>query len=224
MRRFCVSAAALLAFASLGRAHFVFVVPTADGAAAQVVFSETLEPDDAVDVAKIAGLKLSLRDAAGKTTDLTCTPAEHGLKVSLAGSGARVVFGRLDYGVLQKGDAPAFLLRYHPKTILGGLPADGGKLGDAALEIVPVAEAGKVRFQVLAQGKPVPEAGMTVLAPGEKPQQVKTDTDGFSPPFEQPGRFGVWARHAQPAAGERGGKKYAEVRDYATLVVDLPRR
>jgi uncharacterized GH25 family protein len=222
MRRFLAAALAIPFLLQFASAHFVFVVPAADGTKAEVVFSESLEPDDAVDIAKIAGVKLTVRDAAGKTNPVVCEKGEHALKVAIPGSGSRIVFGQLDYGVVQKGEAPAFLLRYYPKTIVGPLPADGGKLGDAALlEVVPVGEAGKLRFQVLAQGKPVADASMTVLVPGEKPQVVKTDKDGFSPAFAQVGRFGVWARRVETASGESAGKKYAEVRDYATLVCDV---
>jgi uncharacterized GH25 family protein len=222
MRNILVAGLAAVCLVGVARAHFVFVVPSADGAQVRVVFSEDLEADDAVDIAKIAGLKLTLRDAAGKTTPLVAEKAEHSLKAAVPGSGARTVFGSLDYGVIQKGESPAFLLRYHPKAILG-TPADGGKLGDTALlEVVPVGEPGKLRFQVLAQGKPVVDADVTVLVPGEKVQKVKTDKEGFTAVFAQTGRFGVWARRTETASGESAGKKYAEIRDYATLVYDAP--
>ncbi|MGL6096020.1 MAG: Kelch repeat-containing protein, partial [Fimbriiglobus sp.] len=45
------------------------------------------------------------------------------------------------------------------------------------------------------------------------------DTDGNTAGFAGAGRFAVFAKHTEPKAGEHDGKKYEEVRHYATLVV-----
>lgn len=222
MIRFCLLSAALLLAASTGRAHFVFVVPDAkDPAKAKVVFSEDLSPDEGVDIGKVAGVKLTVRDAAGKDTPLTTSKGAGALDLAVPGKGNRVVFGTLDYGVLQRGEGKPFLLRYHPKALVG--PAKETKVGDKLpAEIVLAAASGKVRFQVLANGKPTEGVEVTVLPPGdEKKKKVTTDKEGFTEPFAATGRFGVWARVSTAKAGEFGGKKYEEVRDYATLVADV---
>lgn len=201
-------------------AHFVYIVPQANGSGVQVVFSDSLAPDDQVDIGKIAATKLTVRDAAGRETPLTLTKGEHALTGTVP-EGARVVHGTTVYGVSSRGSGKPFLLTYHPKAILGNA-ATAPKLGEAAaLEVVPIVTEGKVRFQVLARGKPVSGSEVTVLMPGEKEQKATTDKEGHTPEYAAAGRYGVWARHVEKASGEHDGKKYEESRHYATLVVDV---
>ena len=49
---------------------------------------------------------------------------------------------------------------------------------------------------------------------------VPTDADGFTKTFVASGKYAVWLRHTTPTTGEHAGKKYEEVKRYATLVVD----
>ena len=215
---------AVLVLATLtARGHFVFVVPDEkDPAKALVVFSEELDPDSAVTMEKIGGLKLQVRDAGGKTTDVSFEKGKHSFTAKVPGNGSRVVFGSVAYGVLQKGDAKPFLLLYHPKAIIGAVPADGGKISGSVAELVPVVGGGKVKFQLLASGKPVAGAEVTVYLPTGDREKVKTDKEGFTREFAGAGRYGVWTRYAETTAGERDGKKYEELRHYPTLVVDVP--
>lgn len=218
MRRVLTAIVAALALAPAARAHFVFVVPSADGAAVTAVFSEDLTPDEAVPVDKIGGLKLAARGADGKDVPLTLKAGKNALSGSLPGAGGRVVFGTVEYGVLAKGGGKPYLLVYHPKAVVGstnGRPV----VVSAPLELVPVPLAGRVAFQLLAAGKPVADAEVTVTVPGGKKQKVKTDADGRTPGFAGTGRFAVYGKHVEAAAGERDGKAYEEVRRYATLVV-----
>jgi uncharacterized GH25 family protein len=220
-----LGAAILLGAATLtARAHFVFVVPDGkDPAKALVVFSEDLEPDDAVTMEKIGGLKLRVRDSGGKTADAAFEKDKHSFKATLPGSGPRVVYGSVSYGVMRKGDAKPYLLAYHPKAVVGAVPADGGKIGTAlAAELVPVAAGGKVKFQLLGGGKPVADAEATVILPDGKREKAKTDKEGFTKEFTGAGRYAVWVRYAEAKAGELEGKKYEEVRHYPTLVLDVP--
>lgn len=202
------------------RGHFTFVVPDAGGASAKVIFSDDLKPDTSVSVEKIAGTKLTLRDAAGKDTPLELKKGEGCYLVNLPGSGARVIFGTTDYGVMQKGESKPYLLVYHPKALVGDVPAKAAAVG-ARLEVVPAGEPGKPRFRVLADGKPAAEVEVTVLVPGSAKQMVKTDKEGLTPAFAAAGRYGVFARWTEAKAGEHAGKKYEEVRHYATLVADV---
>lgn len=200
-------------------AHFVFVVPDKAGSTATVVFSEDLGADDAVAIAKISGLKLTLRDAAGKDIPVSHKAEEHSLRAPLPGSGPRVVFGSIDYGVLEKGKSPPYLLAYHPKAIIGAVPAKQLVIDEKLpAELVPIAEKGSIRFQLLGRGEPVTDADVTVLKPDRTKMKLKTGKDGTTPAVEGSGRFGAWARYTEAKAGEYGGKKYTEVRHYATLV------
>ena len=218
--RTLTSLALLFTLSATATAHFVFIVPESGGKA-RVVFSDSLQPDENVPIAKISATKLRLRNADGKSSSLAWTKGDHALKVEVPGTGSRVVYGVTDYGVIQKGKAKPFLLQYHPKAIVGAIPKDGGKLGDAVpVEIVPVVSAGKVVFEVLARGKPVADAEVNViLKSGNK--KLTTDAKGRTEAIEVKGQCGVWVRHTEATTGKAGGKAYEEARHYATLVYDL---
>jgi uncharacterized GH25 family protein len=221
MRMYGAVAVGLLAVAA-AQAHFPFIVPEEGGTTAKVVFSDDLAPDTKVDIEKLAGTKLTLRDSGGKDTPLDWKKADGFYQVTVPGAGSRVVYGVTEYGVLQKGEAKPFRLTYLPKAVLGPAPtmvaAVGGPL---KVEILVSAGLGKTKFQVLHEGKPVHEAEVTVLLPGGTKKAVKTDSTGFTPTFDATGRYGAFARVTEPKAGEHAGKKYDETRYYATLVVDI---
>jgi uncharacterized GH25 family protein len=215
-----IAAAALVALTAPASAHFPFLVP--DGPAkGKAVFSDNLKPDPQVPVDRLANTKLVVI-ADGKATDLAWTLDKRAncYTFEVPGSGTRVVVGTTDYGVLQRGDSKPFLLRYYPKAVFGDLPAVD-KAGDRVpLELVPTVHAGKLRFQAVAGGKPLAKAEVTVLAPGEgKSKIVTTDDAGLTDAFDKPGQYGAQVRLMEEKAGEQGGKKYQEVRHYATLVV-----
>ncbi len=215
-----------LAIAICAQAHFVFVVPNqptnAKNDVALVVFSDGLNPDENIDVSKLAKTTLTVRDAVGKETALTLEKGKHELIVEVPGKGNRLIFGTTDMGVLQKGDSKPILLKYYPKAIVG-TPEGLGTVGKAApVEVVPAIKEGKVRFQVLVKGKPAEGLEVTIMVPGvEKSEKTKTDKEGFTGPFAAKGRYGVWTRYIQTVSGEVGGKKYEEIRHYATLVVEM---
>lgn len=216
-----IGAAAVGLFAvAAARAHFPFIVPDDKGDSAKVVFSDNLEPDANVNIEKIANTKLTLRDAGGKDSPLEWKKGEGFYAVNVPGRGDRVVFGATDYGVLQKGDSKPFKLAYFPKAAIGSATAKpiGEKL---ALEVAAEGGLGKVRFRVLAAGKPLAESEVSVMVPGGEKKAVKTDKDGYTPAFEGAGRYGVYAKQLEAKAGEHAGKKYEEVRNYATLVCDI---
>jgi uncharacterized GH25 family protein len=205
--------------AGMAQAHFTFVVPDADGKAAKLVFSDTLDPDTKVDIEKLSGTKLTLRDAGGKDTPVEMKKGDGFYSLALPGSGPRTVFGVADMGVRQKGDDKPFRLVYYPKAVIGG---DGKAIGGVLkAEILQVGSVGKVKFQVLADGKPLAGAEVTVLVPGEAKKAVATDKDGFTEAFAPSGRYGVFARYTEAKPGEHLGMKFTETRHYATLVVDV---
>jgi uncharacterized GH25 family protein len=210
-----------LVAAAAAHAHFPFIVPDETGQSAKVVLSDTLAPDPDVNIEKIGNTKLTLRDSAGKESALDWKKIDGFYAVNVPGSGDRLVYGATDFGVLQKGDSKPFWLMYYPKAAFGNASAKpaGGKV---ALEVVAEGGAGgKVRFQVLAMGKPLPESEVTVLVPGGAKKAQKTDKDGYTAGFEGAGRYGVYAKRVEATAGEHAGKKFNEIRSYATLVCDV---
>jgi len=212
-------------FAACASAHFPFLVP--DGPSkGKAVFSDTLKPDNlGVPVDKIAGAKLVVLDN-GKATDLAWThdKTANCYTFEVPGSGSRIVVGTVDYGVLQRGDSKPFRLHYYPKAIFGEIPAEKtATVGDRVpLELVPIVADGKLRFKAIGAGKPLTKGDVSVLVPGEtKSKDVQTDDAGLTPEFDKPGTYGAYVRQVEAKPGEHDGKKYDEVRNYATLVVSL---
>lgn len=219
MRRFLLTLLTSAVAAACGFAHFVYVVPAADGQSVTVVFSEDLKPDENVPIEKIASLKLT-SVANGKPTPVSCQAGEHRLTAPLP-AGTKTVYGSVTYGLMTRGEKPSLLV-YHPKAVLTGSSEAETTVGkEAALEAVPVVTDGKVKFRLLAAGKPVADAEGSLLLPNGETEKVKTDKDGYTAAFTGSGRYAVWLRHTEPKAGEHAGQKYAEVRHYATLVVDV---
>jgi hypothetical protein len=207
---------------STGHAHFPFIVPASDSASAKVVFSDDLSPDANVNIEKIANTKLVVRDGAGKESALEWKKSDGFYTLMVPGSGTRVVYGTTTYGVLQKGDTKPFLLTYYPKAVLGTATSKEAIVGDKLpLEIVAAGAFGKVKFQVLAHGKPQADIEVGLLLPGSTKKTAKTDQDGYTMEFDEPGRYGVTAKRFETKTGDYGGKKYEEIRDYATLVCDI---
>jgi hypothetical protein len=203
-------------------AHFPFLVPDGDSKG-KAVFSDTLKPDKDVPIDRIANTKLVVI-ADGKATDLTWTldKTANCYTFDVPGSGSRIVIGTTDYGVLQRGESKPFLLHYYPKAVFGNVPSpERATVGDRVpLELIPVAEGGKLRFKAVAGGKPLVKTEVTVLIPGEeKGKVVTTDDAGLTPAFDKKGTYGAQVRQVEAKSGEQVGKKYDEVRNYATLVV-----
>jgi hypothetical protein len=201
------------------RAHFIWIIPEADNKA-RVVFSDALAPDGNVDIKKISRTKYFVRNAAGKVTPIAATLGENAYLISLLSDDARIVAGVCDYGVLQRGDSKPFHLIYTAKLLLQ--PIDAKPLDELPLEIVPVSSDAR-RFVVLYKNKPAPDAEVVILPPeGAKETTLKTDAQGeFTIADLKPGTYGFRARHIAASSGEQGGKKYEEVRTYATLVMKL---
>lgn len=220
MIRSLMAATVLVAAAATASAHMVYVVPSADGKTVVVVFSDSLAPDEKVKMTKVAGLKLYACSADGKPTACDCKQEDHKFTADLA-AGTKLVFGEATYGLMTKSEKPTLLV-YHPKAVLGGTTGEKAALGDkAALEVVPFTAEGKTRFRLLAKGKPVADSEGGVLLPDGKKEKLKTDKDGYTSAFEGSGQYAVWLRHVEAKVGEHDGKKYEEVRHYATLVVDV---
>lgn len=211
----------VLTAASVAEAHFVFVVPEPEGSAAKVFLSEELKPDGNVDLGLVAGARLWLRKIDGGESRLEMKRASDAYEIAIA-SRARLIHGVVDLGLTQRGaDGKPHLLIYYPKTIFGD-PFDARSMvgAGAPVEIAPVGRPGAFRLRLFTRGIPKADAEITVLLPDGSQRKVKTDDAGLTEVFTLSGRFGAWARFWEPVTGERDGKKYEEIRHYATLVFD----
>jgi uncharacterized GH25 family protein len=219
MTRLLLSAVASVALAAVASAHMLYVVPAKDNPSVTVVFADSLEPDPNAKMDKVAGLKLVAR-IDGTDAPVECTKGDHSFTAKLT-KPASLVYGTAVYGLLSKSEKPTLLV-YHPKAVFAGADAKAATVGEAAtLEVVPVTEAGKTRFRLLAKGKPVADAEGSVTRPDGSKEKVKTDADGYTPAFETTGRYAAYLKRTEAKAGEHDGKKYEEVRHYATLVADI---
>jgi uncharacterized GH25 family protein len=222
--RYLVALAAVAGFTLAARAHFVFVY--VDGAEARLVFGHAAVPDPSAFPTRAEKTALTARDTAGKETKLAVEKGDGNFfRAKLPADKPVVVFGTTEAGVTQRADNLPMLSWYYPKVIVGDPFAKGAEVGAAApLDVVPVKDGEKVRFKVLAAGKPAADVEVTVGLSGkeeDKAQTVKTDKDGLTVAFAKSGRYCVASRRSEEKAGEFGGKKYASVRHTATLVFDF---
>jgi uncharacterized GH25 family protein len=223
MRRFLSVLALGLVMGVVAQAHHVYVVPDTKKSA-KVIFSDSLEPDAGVPIAKIKSTKLFYFDGSSdEGKPLILKEEKDHYTVQVPGKGSRVVYGSTEYGVLKKGDAKPFRLIYYPKAIFGLINQETQKVGEALpFEIVPVDAKDKIRFQVIVKGKPLADAEISVAVPNsDKREKLTTDKEGFTKAFDAKGTYGLWARHSENVTGEAGGMKYEEIRSYATLVVEF---
>ncbi len=226
--RFWISPLVLCAAVAAAPAHFVWVVPNKPAAGkAQVIFSDSLEPDSPDLLERIARTEVFVRGEDGKNVAVKKEKDGGAFVVTLPGKGPQVVGAALTpYGVFQRGDNPPVLLNYYAKALVGGgkdgLPAAFEKPCDnLPLDVVPMKEV-TCGVRVLWQGKPLADAEVVVMVPGkDKDVTGKTDRDGrfVVEDGKAAGLYGFRVLHNEAKAGEKDGKKFAQIRHYATLVL-----
>jgi hypothetical protein len=210
-----------LGLAGAAAAHFVFITPDTDGKSARVFISENLTPD--LDVKVIRGTTLHLMNRSGADMTLTMSQPEPAyFAATVPGSGTRVLFGKTDFGVIQRGSGKPHRLIYYPKALIGDAFAQETQLGSRSeIEIIPLGKPGAMQLQLVAFGKPVANGEIVVLLPDGTEERVKTKEDGVADAtFTDLGRYGAWGRLWETANGTHQDKAYEEIRHYATLVVD----
>lgn len=207
-------------------AHFPFLVPDRGGATATLIMSETLKPDDRVELSLLKHARLVVRSADGSESPLAAPDASHdgaSLQLAVAGGGTRVLAGHIDLGIMQRGTGPAHVLVYYPKTIIGDPFDPSTRLqGRAPIEIVAERTDRGVVLRLLVDDAPVAGSAMHVLGPDGSDVEMTTDAEGRTPVLPSAGRYGAWARHWKDEEGERDDRAYVQVRRYATLVIDTP--
>jgi uncharacterized GH25 family protein len=216
--------------AATAQAHHIWIIPDKpDGSKAKAVFADFLEPDKPEMLAKIGHAKLHVRDAAGKVSPLTWKKGtwkkgEDTFLLDVPGEGERTVGGECVYGIVThdhrlRKEVDPYLLAYYPKAIFN--PAADSKPWDKLpLEIVPAVSGDEVRLRVLFRGKPAAGAEMRVHPSDGEREDFKTDEKGeVKVPFKAAGVYGFQTRHIEAKGGEHDGKKYVEVRHYASLVL-----
>lgn len=230
MNRWCYVAGVMFVAAAAARAHHIWIIPDGpNGPRAKAVFSDYLEPDGSDLLDKVAHTKLWVRDAGGKESPLAWKKSGDSFLLDAPGDGERTVGGECVYGVetydhrLRKRIDP-YLLVYYPKTILGG-GAEAKPWDKLTLEIVPAVSGDGVRLKVLYRGKPAPNAELLVHPPEGEREDLKVDDKGeIKVAVKKVGVYGFRTRLIEEKAGEHGGKNYAAVRHYASLVLPLGKK
>ena len=220
--------AALVLGGAEARAHFLFakVGPMAEGGrSAEVYFSDKAEAGDPKFVDKIASTRLWAQAAPGEFRPLDVRKGVDRLHAHLPASGAVAVVGECQYGVIARTGETPFLLRYYPKAVAG--PAiELNKLKPrvgSALEIVAEFDGDRIKLLALRDGKPLPKASFHAVDANLKEAEFAADGEGRADwvPTSS-GTYTVYFRSDLKTAGELDGKKYDEVREFATLALDWP--
>jgi hypothetical protein len=229
MKRLPGSLILLLLAASVGRAHFLWVVPDKGAATAQILFSDDLTPDRPELLARLAHTQWYARDNSGKTTPVKWAATKDGYSLAAPAKGPTLLGGTCSYGVVKRGKDDPFLLHYHAMALVGASPENRpSEIVYAPWDVLPMQilpARGTARgFVVLFQGQPLADAEVVVQPTGqEKAETLQTNARGVFELAEQPqGRWALRARHIEKKAGTQDGKDYKEIRHYVTRVVNMP--
>jgi hypothetical protein len=231
MTRRLVALVGLIAcFAAGGeaQAHFLFVrvQPAAEGGRfAEAYFSEQAEAGDPRFVAKIAQTSLWSQTTPGEFRPLKVHRGIDRLRAHVPATGSVVVVGTCTYGVLGRAGETPFLLRHNPKAAAGEAEELNrmAPKGDLPLEVVARFEEARVHLSALRAGKPMPGIVFHIIDADLVEEKVTAGSDGqasWAP--KAPGRYSAYVRHDTKVNGESGGKRYEEIRDFATIAFDWP--
>ena len=207
-------------------AHFLFIrigEQAEAGRGVEVFFSERAAAGDPRFIDKIANTQLWMQTEPGQFVPVKTRKGADRLRAYLPANGTVSVSGIAEYGVLQR-EVP-FLLRYYPKAISGRI-ADINQLkanDKLTAEIVATVKAESISLTLLDHGKPVPHAAFTTVDDDLNNVELKTDEAGqveWTPPTQ--GYYCIYAKVVRQQAGESGGKKYTEIREFPTLAFPWP--
>jgi hypothetical protein len=229
MRRLIVLAAVFWAswLATPAGAHFLFVricPPAEGGRAAEVYFSELAAAGDPRFIDKVATSAFCVQTTPGEFRPLPMRKLSDRLRGHVPISGAVMVVGQLDYGVLNRPAQPPFLLRHYSKAVAGA-STDVNRLAPKGtpLEVVASFEGDRVLLAALLDGKPYLGATFTTVDSNLSGDDLKADADGraiFTP--TDPSVYSIYIRNVRPTPGDHNGAKYKEVREFATLAFTWP--
>jgi len=222
----CWFALVVIAFiADAASAHFLFVrirPPAESGRYAEVYFSDQAEAGDPRFVAKIAHTKLWVQAKPGEFEPLRVQASADRLRALLPATGSLAVVGECTYGVIGK---KPFLLRHYPKAFAGShhdLRAMQPKK-EIPFEILYCGTDKIVQFIATRNGKPIPNATLIAVGKDLKDHKLTANDMGvasWTPPGS--GHYAVYMTQTLKEAGVYEGKKYDEIREFATFAFAWP--
>jgi hypothetical protein len=227
-----LAAIAFTSAVSTARAHFVWIDVVQEGPARQVelYFSESADPGEPHLIERIAATKVSVHAADGTPPQaISLKPVRDESAGKLIGPAPNAkdycVEAICDYGIVDKGAQP-FLLQYYAQHIHGdpnqGFSQSGGSpRAPLAIQVKPTSTG--FTGTVVWNGKPLANAEVFVHFPEGDTIERRTDEHGkIDVATKTKGHFALRTRQVEAGqSGQRAGKKYAEVRHYATLTLAL---
>jgi uncharacterized GH25 family protein len=209
----------LFVVTTLAQAHFLWLIPGDKPGTVKLVFSDKLAPDtdnpELID--KVKQTALYVHDPATKHVDLTMEKGTAAF-VSTFPEKAHVIRGKCVYGIFQRGNNPASLLKYY------AIYKNGDLKDSACFHCMPLQarEESAGKFLIEYESDAVVESEVVLVGPdGFTEQKGKTDKEGyvtFDLKNAPKGLYGLRAKHVAKEAGEHQGKKYENVTSYVTLV------
>jgi uncharacterized GH25 family protein len=212
------------------RAHNIWIIPSAQGDSAAVVWSDDPEPDNKDEpLTTIASAKAFLRRADGGVEDLTWKQDRDVYHVACPGKGVRTlaVTWKAPLGpayTLVIFNASAYLPDHTQTAEQDRKAAPWDRL---QLQIVPRPDLGVNTYQTLFRGKPLANQTVRAYSPPEpltgEMRSRKTNKDGlftFAP--TRPGVYGFRTLHRTDEAVEHNGVKYAKSWYEGTLTFRVP--
>ena len=206
--------------------HFLFIrigEHAEAGRAVEVFFSEKAEAGDPRFIGKVSGTQLWMQRDPGKFFPLKSYLGTDRLRAYLPADLSVSVTGYCEYGVLER-EVP-FLLRYYPKAIAGSIADVNAFMpnDNSTLEIVPTVSSDSISLVLLDHGKPVPDVVFTTIDDYLNNVELKANREGqvtWKPTGS--GYYCVYTKVVRQNAGELAGKKYQEIREFATLAFGWP--
>lgn len=234
-RPIILAAALISATSTEARAHFLFarIGPIAEGGrSVEVYFSEQAKAGDPRFIPKIAHTKLWVQTKPGEFRELTVQAGADRLRAVLPAAKSLGVVGECRYGVLARPNQTPFLLRHYPKAVAGS-PEEINRLAlrpEIPFEIAATIDqkqetpaAARLRLIAMRQGKPMPGAVFHAVDADLAEVKFTAGADGsasWTPPSA--GYYCLYVADTLKESGELDGKRYDEVRDFATLSLAWP--
>jgi len=212
------------------RAHNVWIIPSAQGDSAMIVWSDDPEPDNVDEpLTTIADAKVFMRRADGGVEDLTWKQDKNAYRVDCFGKGVRTL------AVTWKGPrGPAdTLVIFSATTYVSDQPKATGQDTKVAawdrleLQIVPRPYLGPNTYQTLFMGKPLANprvwAFSTVEALTGEMRMPKTNNAGlFTFAATKAGVYGFRTQLRTNDAVKHNGVKFAKCWYESTFVFRVP--
>jgi hypothetical protein len=217
-----LAVAAVLSGVSSASAHFVWIESEEHGERVLVRsgFGEADGWDpDLID--RMRAVQFWLRTPAGlQPLDVPLDAKQREYRTEIAAERPCAILAKCDFGVVQLGGKAPSWLRYTAKSLVGPATAwaDDRPSGDLRIELLATLERDHVRLTAWHLGQPLPDAKIKAATPKGDRVELVTDSKGVARwPITGAGLYVCYVGTTVPKTGQRDGKPYETVKDYATL-------